>query len=232
MPPSLAIACGFQLEANLIGEKPGVAVVQSEGSADKLEAGLEAAVAAGAKRILSFGTCGGLNPGLRAGDLVIGVLVAVNSTTKLTFDLRWGAHIKFLLDTDIAAARLRSSFGVMGASFGTLATPAQKAALRASIGADVDDLESYTACQVAGRHGLPLAILRGITDAADFALPPAALAALTASGQIDIWAALQSLGGDIGQLPELIELSNNVDACFANLSDALGILGEDFGYGA
>jgi adenosylhomocysteine nucleosidase len=67
---SLIVATGLAAEARIAG-KPDVETIIGAGRANQLAADLEAAIAAGATRILSFGVAGGLSPELRAGDLVL-----------------------------------------------------------------------------------------------------------------------------------------------------------------
>ena len=67
---SLVVATGLAAEARIAG-KPDVATIIGAGRAEQLAADLEAAIAAKATRILSFGVAGGLFPELRAGDLIV-----------------------------------------------------------------------------------------------------------------------------------------------------------------
>jgi adenosylhomocysteine nucleosidase len=73
-------------------------------------------------------------------------------------------------------------------------------------GAAAIDLESGAVAAVAERAGLGFAVLRAVCDPADAGLPPAALAALDASGRVSVWNVAQSLLREPGQLPALIAL--------------------------
>jgi adenosylhomocysteine nucleosidase len=67
---SLIVITGLAVEARIaIGAHVGMLV--GAGRGDRLAADLEAAIARGARRLLSFGVAGALAPQLQAGDLVI-----------------------------------------------------------------------------------------------------------------------------------------------------------------
>ena len=61
-------------------------------------------------------------------------------------------------------------------------------------------------------HGLPFAVLRVICDPAERDLPPAALAALDASGAIGLARVVRSVIGRPGQLPALLRLAADAAA--------------------
>ena len=86
----------------------------------------------------------------------------------------------------------------------------------------------FIAGSIAAAKGLPFAALRVVSDAADFELPPAALARLTSAGAVDFGTVLASIIGDLGQIPELIQLGENSEIALDNLRLALARVGNDF----
>jgi len=84
---SLAVVTGLAAEAR-IAVAPRGAMLVGAGRTERLTADLEAAIARGARRLLSFGVAGALAPCLRAGDLVVahGVL---DGARRLACDADW-----------------------------------------------------------------------------------------------------------------------------------------------
>jgi hopanoid-associated phosphorylase len=149
----------------------------------------------GVAGLISFGFAGGLDPALRAGDLVIPATVRSNGRDYPTTPTRWGApHGTLLAGEDPAA------------------TIAEKRRLFATTGAIAIDLESGAVARVATEYGLPFAVLRAISDPATCPIPPAALTALNPDGTIALLAVLASLARHPGQLPALLTLARHTAA--------------------
>jgi adenosylhomocysteine nucleosidase len=149
-------------------------------------------IAQGAEALISFGLAGGLNPLLKPGTLVIPAYIN-NAPCDAALNL-WlgGANSKNLYaGTTIAVTR------------------DQKSALFASTGADAIDLESGAVATAAQAAQIPFAALRAIADPATRTLPPAALIALNATGEIALAPILASLAGNPLQLPALIALATD-----------------------
>lgn len=219
---------------------PGVTVVMSGGHPAELAQRLAELDPRPFGDVVSFGLAGALDPGLRAGDLIVPEGVALVSPSNLppaemttesgpgrtrsqgaSFEasLRGaprdeeGALLRYRCSPGAfdalrsAAARLRIAVASRGAILGSDApvlTADAKRGLRAATGADAVDMESHVAAAFADRHGLPFGVLRVISDAADSAIPPAALAAMRRDGGIDAFAALRSILRQPGQIPALI----------------------------
>ena len=91
-------------------------------------------------------------------------------------------------------------------------TAETKHRLWATTGAATLDLESGAVARVATLHGLPFAVLRVICDPAERDLPPAALAALDASGAIGLARVAGSVTARPGQIPALLRLAADATA--------------------
>jgi adenosylhomocysteine nucleosidase len=154
----------------------------------------------GATALVSFGLCGGLDPALAPGALVVPRRVD-----------RW------MCDAALTAALGGATADLLHAGSAIAATVAQKAALFAATGAAAIDLESGAVAEVVARHGLPFAVLRAVCDPASLALPPAALLALDAGGSIRPWGIAASVLRRPGQIPALIGLGRAASAARAAL---------------
>ena len=152
---TIAIVCGLEQEAAIIRQAcPKALVVVGAGDAALLRDRLDAALNQDAikiDRVLSAGICGGLNPTLHAGDVVVGVN-AVYGEAVVTCDLAWADRLYGL---NAAWARFTwSATAVIRLS--------DKAALRKATGADVVDEET----------GIAGSIRRGGGGCASSAIPP------------------------------------------------------------
>ena len=86
---SLIVITGLAVEARIaIGAHVGMLV--GAGRGDRLAADLDAAIARGARRLLSFGVAGALAPQLQAGDLVIAEGLQ-DGARRLACDASWRA---------------------------------------------------------------------------------------------------------------------------------------------
>ncbi|MBC7800484.1 MAG: hypothetical protein H7Z10_07670 [Gemmatimonadaceae bacterium] len=153
-------------------------------------------VGRGASGLISFGLAGGLDPALMPGTILIPPLVLLDGVA-------WQAHPK------MTAALGGPTPGAIYGGGEVVAGVMAKAALHARTGAVAVDLESAAVAQVAARHELPFAVLRVICDPAGRDLPPAALVALDAAGQIGAWRVAMSILGRPSQVPALIALGRD-----------------------
>lgn len=172
----------------------GLDVVAVAGGGDPARLARELAAAAqGADGIISFGMAGALDPALRIGDWVIGS--GVIGGFDAACDPVWAEAL---------ARRLPGARrGTVHAESRLIGYPAEKAQLFAGH-AIAADMESQVAARVAAGLGLPLAVLRCISDEAGAALPPAIAVAMKPGGGLALGAVLRSIGGNPGQLPALL----------------------------
>lgn len=217
----------------LAGE--GRLIVAGGGDAARLEAALEAR-AAEARIILSCGIAGALDPGLKAGDVVIDLNdkpLPFRSSGAVPSPGRdqgrqnrvggggdpasdaFGEGLRKALSDALPDARCGAIIGQDHIA----ASPAEKAALYAQTGALAVDMETHIAARVAARHGLPFAAIRAISDTAHETLPPAALVGMNPDGSMALGKVLASLARRPGQLPALIRTGRNAEAAFRALRD-------------
>jgi nucleoside phosphorylase len=86
---SLVVITGLAMEAR-IASSAGAAILVGAGQPDRLAAQLDAAIAQGARRLVSFGVAGALAPYLRPGDLVVARCVR-DGPQELICDVSWRA---------------------------------------------------------------------------------------------------------------------------------------------
>jgi adenosylhomocysteine nucleosidase len=86
---TLVVVTGLAAEAR-IARAPGVTTLIGAGRSDRLAAELEAAIAGGARRLLSFGVAGALAPHLKPGDLIVGRAL-IDGVTHTPCDPAWSA---------------------------------------------------------------------------------------------------------------------------------------------
>ena len=197
----------------------GVETVASGGDPERLRAALQARRAL-PSLVLSFGLAGGLDPALRAGDVVVGS------------DVRTGPA-RWPVETEVAerlADRLRRSglpaqlAGIAGSDF-PLGELAAKAELHRQTEAAAVDMESHIAAAYAAERGLPFLAIRAVCDPAERSLPPLVASALRPDGSTDLAAILRSLARRPGQLPQMLQLARDANAAFASLRRCRDLLG-------
>ena len=250
---SLIVVTGLAAEARIA--VVGDAAIVGAGRAQSLAQELEAAIAAGARRLLSFGIAGALVPHLQPGDLVVahgvrdanGVFVcdpdwrgAIERRLQRPFwsdDLssdveaspsalfRFGRKAGWRPVLDVAGAR--RTIEIAGAET-PVADQISKAALFAATGAVAVDMESAIVARAARRHRLPFAILRVVADPAHRSLPSAALVSMRPDGEVDMAGVFNALSRDPRQIAMLARLAVDARRAFAALSRARAMLGSDF----
>ncbi|MDE2463506.1 MAG: hypothetical protein KGO02_07330 [Alphaproteobacteria bacterium] len=192
----------------------------SGGSDNSALAGdLESALQQGASAVLSVGLCGGLEPGLRPGTVILATTIA-DGATHFACDRRWreAIHRKVLVVE-----------GPLAGSDRILDQPKDKTALRAATGALAVDLESHIAARIAIRHALPVCALRVIADGAGHRLPPAVHVAMTAEGTLSLPRVLGSILRQPAQIGDLIATGRRANTAFSSLFRSLRLLGVGFG---
>lgn len=200
---TILIACGLKREVTLLGG-PGVVAIPGGGDAARLEASLDAA-AARARAIISAGIAGALAPHLRVGDVVIGEHIVGHGATDP------------LLTARLATALPGAALGTIKGGDQIWARAVDKAAMFGGTRALAADMESHVAARVAQRHGLPLAVVRVISDAASDDLPPAALVGMKPDGGMALGAVLASLARRPTQLAALIRTGRHAEVAFQRL---------------
>lgn len=196
----IIVVTGMPFEAR-IARGNGVRVVCAQNNT--LAEELEAAIAQGARGLVSFGTAGGLVPGVKAGQWIIAhkVLDMPDNAREYVSSIVWADALRRALP-----AALRADLAGVTAP---VVTADDKAALCRESGAAAADMESHIVARVAAAHGLPFVVARVVIDPAERSLPPAALAGMRADGSVNLLGVLCSLTKHPLQLPALIRVGKD-----------------------
>lgn len=192
--------------ADVVCAGPGLA--QARAAARRL-------VDAGARLLLSFGVAGALKGDLRPGTLLVPETVLERDRPPLATDGTPGELLVMAL-----AATGPVSRGPLLSVGDVVVSAAQKAELTASSDAIAIDMESYGVGEVAQAAGLPFMVLRAIADPAARAIPPAALAGVTADGGVQPLKVLAALARTPGDAVELARLGRDNARAMASLGRA------------
>ncbi len=196
----------------VVGMRREAAIAAAHGRTAVGAAGLAAALAAERPAgIISFGLCGGLGPALRVGDIVVADAV-ISGGRRAATTAAWNQAIR--------AALPHAQAGDLAAGDQILGSTAAKAALARATGAVAVDMESHAVAEQAQALGIPFAVLRVVSDAADRTLPRAAQAGFKADGEPDIAAVILALLRRPWELPDLIRVAGDSETAFRSLAAA------------
>jgi adenosylhomocysteine nucleosidase len=216
------VATGLALEARIAAD-PDVVTVCSGGDPSRLRSLLAATTPRTVHAVISFGLAGGVDPALRAGDVVI-------ATDVVSGAARWPTdeRVTLALAARLTEGRTLPRLGRMAGSDAVVSAPAAKSSLYAT-GAAAVDMESHVAAEFAATHGLPFGVVRVICDPAGRTLPPLAQHALGAQGHVSLAAIFRSLVRDPSQIGALIGLGRDFATAAAALRRSRRLLGPRFG---
>ncbi|MDE8350304.1 MAG: hypothetical protein POG74_12650 [Acidocella sp.] len=190
-PASIGFITGLTAEAALLKNTPFMVGVGG-GTPQGAAGAAQQLIGQGVLALISFGLAGGLNPHLAPGTIIIPRYINhAACDVGLTNWLGGATHERIYAGDAIAI------------------TAAEKLQAHHTHRADAVDLESGAVAEIAARLGVPFAALRAIADPATRTLPPAALIALNAAGQIKPMPILWSILQNPSQVPKLIALAND-----------------------
>jgi adenosylhomocysteine nucleosidase len=213
---SVLIVCGLKREAAILGG-PGRTTLC--GDAPTLRSRLAEAASLRPSLVLSWGLCGGLDPRLRPGDLILGAEVVSDEGA-----VRADEAVTSSLAQRLGAAGARVVVERLAASAAPVLTAAAKAELRRATEAAGVDMESLIAGQYALEQRAPFAILRAVADPAERDLPPLVLKAVDSNGGIDAAAVVGALIRSPSQFAGLRALAADSGAAFRALKRCRGLL--------
>ncbi|HEY3622158.1 MAG TPA: phosphorylase [Roseiarcus sp.] len=218
MPSSanVLIVSGLKREAAILAA-PGHMTLC--GDTSTLRARLAEAARLRPSLVVSWGLCGGLDPRLRPGDLILGAEVvsgegAVRTDEALTLSLA----------QRLVGAGARVVVERLAASDAPVLTAAAKSDLRRATGAAGVDMESLIAGRYALEQRTPFAILRAVADPAERDLPPLVTKAVNSDGGTDAVAVIGELIRSPGQFSGLRAAARDSRAAFQALERCRGLL--------
>jgi adenosylhomocysteine nucleosidase len=127
--------------------------------------------------VVSAGLCGGLDPALKNGDLVLPDSVVDGEGRRLP--------VTGLAERRAMASGLEGATpGVLATARAAVATPAAKASLRAATGAVAVDMESARILEIAAAHGCASVVVRAVSDDARESLPAELIGLVEPNGRL------------------------------------------------
>jgi hopanoid-associated phosphorylase len=214
----MIVVVGLAFEAR-IAAGPGVEVICS-GDGRNLEVALRQAIAAGRSGLISFGVAGGLAPQLKPGTCVVGSAV-ITGNDRLPTDSDWSQRLLETMPGAVHGALLGVSRPIKSAM--------AKRALHQETGAVAVDMESHVVARVAVDHGLPMAAIRVIVDAAGHTLPEAAVGAMRPDGTTDLLALLRGVARRPREIAPLLRIAVHAQTARASLRRGRQLLGPSLG---
>jgi hopanoid-associated phosphorylase len=219
--PTAAVT-GLAAEAR-IARRIGWRAIATGGDVERTRRAVAQFIAEGARALISFGICGGIDPALGPGALLLPPAVSAEDGRRHRVD----AALRGRLASALGRAGVAAAGGDMLGAARAADTPLRKAELHRRSGAIAVDLESHLVAEAAVAAGIPFAVLRAVADPAERALPPAALIGLNAAGHPALGRILLSLAGQPAQLPALLQLARDTRRALAALSRAAAALAAD-----
>jgi hypothetical protein len=218
------IVSGLQREAAILAGPGRLSIC---GDATTLRAKLAQAAGLRPQLVMSWGVCGGLDPRLRPGDIVVGAEVASDEGS-----IRTDEAVRSWLERRLIDAGARVVVERLAAADAPVLTVPAKAELRGATGAAAVDMESLMAGRFALERRAPFAILRAVADPADRDLPPLVLKAVDCDGRINVGSVLGELIHFPGQFTGLLAAARDSKAAFRALTRCRGLLPSPFfGFG-
>ncbi|MGH6987434.1 MAG: hypothetical protein ACRED9_11425 [Caulobacteraceae bacterium] len=166
--------------------------------------------------IISFGLCGGLDPTLEVGDLVIASEIVDPAGRRMAADPA--------LAERLGAAFPSSKLAAIAGSDTFLADPTEKQSLASATGAAAVDAESHFAATEAARRGVPFTAVRAVSDSAARRLPRAALVGLDVQGRLRLSRVAVAIARRPWELPALVRTAFEAESAFAALRAAIPAL--------
>jgi adenosylhomocysteine nucleosidase len=170
--------------------------------------------------LISFGVCGGLSPELKPGSCIVASAVRTHKG-RIPTDNEWTQRLLKALPDSVHGELL----GVPA----PLAEPESKRTLYEETGALAADMESHIVAHAAAAQGLPLAVIRVVTDPSARPIPLAALAAMRSDGTIDIRSMVRTLARTPRDIGLMFRTALDARAAHATLRTSRRALGPTLG---
>lgn len=216
MPGKIGVVAGLKRELRCIGLRrpPHLLTFAAAGSPDRAHARAQGWIASGRVTALaSFGLCGGLDPSLKPGMVVVSHEIVLPEGGAYLFDSAWARAVA----GRIPGARIAPLLGAREAAV----TTAEKRDLFQKTGAAVVDMESRGVAEAAREAKLPFVAIRAVADPADRTLPKVATDAINAHGRLRPLRVLFGLLARPGDLGALLSLAKEAGLGYDALAKAV-----------
>lgn len=211
----LGIICGLESEAAIARRLKETDVAVAGARPQKARWLGRELVKRGAKRLMSFGIAGGLEPGLPIGSTIIGTqVVSVDGTWQC--DGQWINELSQKLPEAHCG-------GVWGSEF-LVPTAREKRTLYEKSRCLIVDMESQCAAQIASEANIPLAVVRVVCDSSDMDVPQLVMAAISEDGSINIGKALWHVMRNPKQIPDLLHVGKGTGRALRILENSIKTL--------
>ena len=158
----------------------------------------------GATSLLSWGSAGGLIPGLSPGSLVLPKKIIGVDGSVYSVDSAWHETLRTQLK-----GKVNLHEESLAERTTLMTSPAQKATLSQQTGAIVVDMESAAVAAVAQKVPVPFLAIRAVVDPVDMTLPQSALAALNEFGKLRPLGLLKACAKNPMELFAWVRLARN-----------------------
>ncbi len=175
---------------------------------------------AGATRLLSWGSAGGITPALSTGALLLPFTVRSAAGQSFAASPAWHQR----LHAQLSKAMPVHTGDLLEVSQ-VVTTPQEKQRLFQSTGALAIDMESAAIAQVAAQRGLAFAALRVVLDSAQHTLPQAVLVAVDTAGHLQLGALLRALLLRPQDLARLLQLRSALRLTQSRLGQVAALTG-------
>lgn len=183
------------------------------------------AIHEGAEVVVSFGLCGGLDPALRPGALLLPAWVNDTNGGRFATD----DTLRARLSVALAETRPPLSAADMFGADAPVRSVGEKHDLAARYQAGAVDMESHGVLRAAHEAGIPALVLRAVADPADRSVPRAALAGADERGNLRPLAVAGALARRPWEVPAVVRLAGDAQRANAALAEAALCLAELFG---
>ncbi len=209
MNPRIAVVTGLAAEAKLIkkaharAKRPIPPLACAGASTERAQAHAARLIEQGAEVVISFGLCGGLDPDLRPGDLLLADDIAHGTDRHIAVStpLRERLHAR-LMEAGITVAG-----GTLLGSDTPVATADEKQALFGKTGARAVDMESHGIALATHAAGALVLVVRAVADPAERNVPKAALTAVGDDGRLRFFRAIAMMYVRPWEGPAMIRLA-------------------------
>jgi len=207
---------GLAIEARIAGTAAMIA------DGDRTALLLRDAIRQGVRGIISFGVCGGLDPKLRPGKVVIASSVFTGKGEAYPTDLLWAEELVRMIPG--------SGYSPIAGVASPMKSFEERHDFHTTTGAVAADMESQIVARIAAEFKIPFAACRVVLNPAHRILPKAALINIGAAGK----PGLRKIGGSVlkdpRQLPSLSRLTVDAVVAVLTLRSAKQRLGTHLGF--
>jgi adenosylhomocysteine nucleosidase len=221
---SLGIVVATTVEARSLTKHPVVrddALLQISGiGAKRAHLAARTLLEKGATSLLSWGSAGGLIPGLSPGSLVLPKNIIAVDGSVYPVDATWRESLYAQLKEKVNLHE-----GLLAESIIVVTRPEEKVTLFQQTGAIAVDMESAAVAAEAQQAGVPFMAIRAVADPADITLPQSALTSLDEFGKLRPLRLLKALAKNPVELSALIQLGRNFRAAQSTLSTVVRLAG-------